>query len=292
MQMPAMPTVEAGQNTESATTSGLESAVESAILAGNAPALVQVGTQKTQAATTRIQAIASIDPNQADAPEIGVLSAIATQAQGLANDAHREYVDQINRILQAQPQPQPQTSMAAQPEIVKAEMASLVIPPQMPGFEPVVVATPAVPSPVEKPAPSFSLLPIAAQVYLEEREESNKQLNEGQMNYEGHSLTSAVPYYEAVLAQDPTDKQWIHFVEALKLEKQFFETKLNRSELALQVNQLQNSIEDNRKHNILPTNEQLEQLQLLQKQFEQANLSVSTIEKAKRDAEAAYNAAT
>lgn len=260
--------VETGASPDSGS-SGIEKSVEAAISHGNAPALVQAGTQLTQAATQRITSIATPDPNEASLPEQGVISAIASQATGLAQEAHRKYVNAISDILQSAPEP------------------AMVAPPAaMPGFETRSVTS-------EKPLapPSIEVHPIAiaAQVYLDERDEMDRVLNAAQVNYEGHSIKSAVPYYEAILAQDPSDQQWQAFVAALKMEHSFYETKRQRAELALKINQLQNDIEDNRKHNILPTAEHAEQLKQWQIAFEKANEDVSRLEQEKANAEAQYH---
>lgn len=286
----SMPTaaVEAGTSTESGS-SGIEKSVEAAISSGNAPALVQAGTQLTQAATQSIAAIATADPNEAHLPEQGVIGAIAGQANGLAQEAHRNYVNSIHEILKAPDVPTPEPVSESVPEplpIATAPEAVTLSPPSMPGFES--------PRPVEAPVapPTIEIHPIAiaAQVYLDERDATDRILNASQSNYEGHSIRSAVPYYEAVLAQDPSDEQWQAFVTALKLESSFYETKLRRANLALQINELQNAIEDNRKHNILPTAEQAEQLKQLQQAFDKINEEVARSEQAKTQAEDQYHA--
>gem|GEM_PF-2681160 len=282
-----MPTaaVEAGTSTESGS-SGIEKSVEAAISSGNAPALVQAGTQLTQAATQSIAAIAAADPNEAHLPEQGVIGAIAGQANGLAQEAHRNYVNSINEILkEPESVPTPEPVPEPLPVVVVPEAVTLT-PPSMPGFES--------PRPAEAPVapPTIEIHPIAiaAQVYLDERDATDRILNASQPNYEGHSIRSAVPYYEAVLAQDPSDEQWQAFVTALKLESSFYETKLRRANLALQINELQNNIEDNRKHNILPTAEQAEQLKQLQQAFDKINEEVARSEQAKTQAEDQYHA--
>ncbi|MCA9389380.1 MAG: hypothetical protein KC585_02110 [Candidatus Magasanikbacteria bacterium] len=285
--------VEAGSNTESSS-SGIEKSVESAISSGNAPALVQAGTQLTQAATQSIQAIAKADPNEAHLPEQGVIGAIATQANGLAQEAHRAYVNSISEILQSRVEEPPAPIVENTAEEPVTQVADV-----MPGFEPRPSTVNEVPSTVEPnvpektemmkpPSVEVQLVAIAAQVYLDERVETEKILTASQPNYEGHSIRTAVPYYEAVLAQDPSDQQWQAFVAALKLESTFYETKLQRANVALEINELQNQIEDNRKHNILPTAEQAENLKHLQQQFEQLNSEVSHLEQEKAHAEEQY----
>ena len=286
----SMPTaaVEAGVSTESGS-SGIEKSVEAAISSGNTPALIQAGTQITQAATQSIAAIAAADPNEANLPEQGVIGAIAGQANGLAQEAHRQYVNSINEILKA-------SEPAPIPEPIPV-VAPLAPPTSMPGFE--SVRPPEPPAPTVSTAPEAIIAPptveihpiaIAAQAYLDERDATDRILNASQVNYEGHSIRTAVPYYEAVLAQDPSDQQWQAFVTALKLESLFYETKLKRANLALQINQLQNLIEDNRNHNILPTAEQAETLKNLQMAFDKANEDVERLEQDKKNAEDQYHA--
>ena len=227
-------------------------------------------------------------------PEQGVIGAIATQANGLAQEAHRAYVNSINEILQSQVE-------EAQAPLAETVMEEPITPVAevMPGFEPRPAPTSDVPSAAEPAAPEkteiikppsveVQFVAIAAQVYLDERVETEKILTASQSNYEGHSIRTAVPYYEAVLAQDPSDQQWKAFVAALKLESTFYETKLQRANVALEINELQNQIEDNRKHNILPTAEQAENLKHLQQQFEQLNKEVSHLEQEKTHAEEQY----
>lgn len=284
MSMPVA-AVETGANPDSGS-SGIEKSVEAAISSGNVPALVQAGTQLTQATTQRISSIAAADPNEADMPEQGVISAIAGQANGLAQEAHRKYVNSISAILQATPEPIIAPEVVAVPPVMAAPepvIAETVTPPAtMPGFE-------SRSEPVAPPRIEIHPIAIAAQVYLDERDETDRLLNAGQANYEGHSIRTAVPYYEAILAQDPADQQWQSFVAALKMEHSFFETKHQRAELALQINRIQNEIEDNRKHNILPTAEQAENLKHLQQAFDKANLEVSKLEQEKAKAEEQYH---
>lgn len=279
-----LPAAESGAAVESGV-SGIEKSVEAAIAGGNMPALAAAGTQLTTATTQRIASIAAADPNETNLPEQGVIGAIAGQANGLAQEAHRNYMNSISSILQAVPEPVVPAAMAPAPEVVAP-------PATMPGFEPQPVAAPmpmATPEIIVPPTVEIHPIAIAAQMYLDERDATDRMLNSGQANYEGHSIRTAVPYYEAILAQDPSDQQWQAFVTALKLESSFYESKLHRAELALQVNQLQNEIEDNRKHNILPTSEQAERLKQLQQAFDKANQDVAQLEQAKAKAEEQYH---
>lgn len=263
--LPQMPVIsaETSANGQESHSSGVEKSVEAAIMSGNAPALQAAATQKTQAVTQRIAAIATADINESDAPETGVLSALATKAHGLASDVHREFTGELEAILKGS---------------AEASIESLPIPPMAP------------PAPLMPPKHEYTVLPIAAQVYLDERSEADKLLQQPQANYEGHSLTSAIPYYEALLAQDPTDEQWIRFVDALKKEFAAVTKKRERAEKALAINGLQNTLEDNKKRNIEPTAEQALELKTQQEQFSQLQQELAKCEEEKTAAEEHYKA--